>query len=146
MHIRRSYWLWLAGSMLVLTSAVAAEGGKPAVTKKWVVPRTEYGHPDLQGLWTNATITPLERPLQYGDRSRLTDEEAAAIERREAQVVARAALPTDLEQNLPRVGGGVGTYNDFWFDRGSRVAKVNGEKRSSLIIDPKNGRMPPLRA
>jgi len=130
--------------MFILAWALAAEGGKPAVTTKWVAPRTEHGHPDFQGAWTNATITPLERPSQYGDRLRLSEEEATVLERRRAEAVQQAALPSDLQRDVARAGDGVGTYNEFWFDRGSKVATVNGEKRSSLIVDPKNGRVPPL--
>ena len=125
-----------------LSTALSA----PAVAEQsYKPPRNEFGHPDLQGIWTNATITPLERPSQYGDRLRLSEEEAAVLERRRAEAVQQAALPSDLQRDVARAGDGVGTYNEFWFDRGSKVATVNGEKRSSLIVDPKNGRVPPLK-
>ena len=122
---------------LVAPSSLGAE---------WQVPRTADGHPDLQGTWTNATITPLERPDRYGNRLVLSDAEAAQLERQQASTVAERAAPSDLSRELPRAGEGVGGYNNFWIDRGSKVAVVNGQKRSSLIIEPANGKVPPLRA
>jgi hypothetical protein len=144
MHIR-SAWLSVAGSVFALGSACAAESAKPEASRKWNVPRTEHGHPNLQGFWTNATITPLERPADFGERQALTDAEAAALEQREARAVMQAAAPSDLNRDLPRAADGVGNYNNFWFDRGLKVATVNGEKRTSLIVEPKTGRIPAVK-
>jgi len=116
---------------------------------QWRAPRTADGHPDLQGMWTSATITPLERPDEYGDRRALTPEEAAHLEGAEASLVSNSAKPTDLQQQLPGdckdFGRGCG-YNNFWLDRGSQVATIDGEKRTSLLIDPPDGKIPPLTA
>jgi hypothetical protein len=133
---------------VVVAAACAA---MPAVAaseaqQKWRTPRTADGHPDLQGTWTNATITTLQRPQQYGERLKLTDAEAAALEQGAAQRVAAGARPSDLNRELPRAGDGVGGYNNFWIDRGSKVVEIGGEKRSSLIFDPLDGRIPPLTA
>ena len=130
----------------------------PAITwaaqpaSKWQVPRTADGHPDLQGMWTNATITPLERPKELGDRLVLSDAEAQRIETENQKFSEEADAPTDPKtrtQDLPHscglgfTGADCG-YNFFWLDRGQSVIAVNGERRSSLIVEPKDGRVPLL--
>ena len=100
-------------------------------------------------MWTSATITPLERPDEFGGRRALTAEEAARLEHAEASLVSNSAKPTDLKQQLPGdckdFGRGCG-YNNFWLDRGSQVVTIDGEKRTSLLIDPPDGKLPPLTA
>jgi hypothetical protein len=107
------------------------------------VPRTPDGHPDLQGIWTNATLTPLERPDDLAGKATLTDAEAKAYEKKDLQ---SNTLDSDVESNFnKRTGGpGVGAYNNLFVDRGSELARVDGVKRTSLIIDPPDGRIPPL--
>ena len=90
---------------------------------------TGWGDPDLQGIWTNVTITPLQRPLQFEGKDVLTAEEAAAFE----QVTAERRV------DGPPPPGNPGTYNQHWFDRGTKVV---GDRRTSLIIDPPDGRIP----
>ena len=130
-----------------LSSIVCA--GALAAQPQWRAPRTADGHPDLQGIWTSATITPLERPDEYGGRRALTVEEAARLEHAEASLVSNSAQPTDLNKQLPGdckdFGRGCG-YNNFWLDRGSQVVTVDGEKRTSLLVDPPDGKIPPLTA
>ncbi len=103
-------------------------------------PRTPWGAPDLQGVWDFRTITPLQRPEDLGDREFLTEEEAANLEQdtiqRNEELDNRAARRTEA-------GGSVGAYNNFWMDRGTRTV---GTRRTSLIISPSNGRIPPLSA
>ena len=119
---------------------------------KWQVPRTADGQPDLQGMWTNATITPLERPKEFGERLVISDAEAQRIEAENQKFTEAADAPTDPKtrtQDLPHscglgfTGADCG-YNFFWLDRGQSVIAVNGERRSSLIVEPKDGRVPLL--
>jgi hypothetical protein len=117
----------------------------PAIASadSYKVPRTADGHPDLQGTWTNATLTPVERPKTLGDRLVLNETEALQMEQRMKDFAAASDQPSDLSQDLPK-GGGVGGYNVFWFDPANQVATVNGERRSSLIVSPANGQVPEL--
>jgi hypothetical protein len=107
-----------------------------AAKKPWSPPRTPEGRPDLQGNWSFANITPLERPANLGDRAVLSDEEAAEFER---ETAARA------KQDEGRQRGTAAdvsrAYNDFWYDRGTRVAVT---RQTSLIVDPPDGRLPAL--
>ncbi len=96
----------------------------------WAPPRTGWGDPDLQGVWTNATLTPIERPLTLSDKEVLTAEEAAELEVRSAE--SRAAS----DRFIP---GNVGAYNQFWMDSGKNVTD---DRRTSLIVDPPDGRIP----
>ncbi len=107
-------------------------------------PRTSDGVPDLQGMWTNNTITPLERPAQFGNRQALTADEQAAMEQAVADQTAQADLPSDPNRPPPTKGqiDLEDSYNNFWFDDGTKVAVYNGEARSSLIVDPADGRIP----
>jgi hypothetical protein len=93
------------------------------------MPRTAWGDPDLQGFWNNSTTTPLERPKSLADKSLLSAEEAA--ERDELANRTADAAPA---------AGDPGTYNAFWFDRGKSLM------RTSLIVDPPDGRLPPYTA
>src|SRR5688572_12039299 len=129
---------------LTATSKIAQQA-KPAAI------RTADGKPDLQGVWSNATITPLERPQNVTSLV-LSDEEAARMERATLERRERLNQPSDPDRPAPPKGGdgstgaagNVGGYNNFWLDPGERVAVVDGQRRSSLIIDPPNGRIPAL--
>jgi len=105
------------------------------------IPRTEYGHPDMQGTYTFRTITPLERPVELADKATLTAEEAAEWEAYENQRQNRDLI-------IDSVGGagyppGVISYNEFWYERGVETVS---DRRTSLIYKPANGRVPPLNA
>jgi hypothetical protein len=130
----------LALTALVLTSVVAG----PVASQ--TLPRTSDGRPDLQGVWDFRTMTPLQRPTAVGDKEFLTEEEAAAQEAQVAERRASLLEPSEVRtEPLPAGGGGraVGGYNDFWLDYGTTIV---GDRRTSLIIDPSNGRLPPLTA
>ena len=110
----------------------------------YAVPRTVDGSPDLQGMWTNNTITPLSRPEEFGDKLVLSMEEAIQLERAVADLTQEQDQPSDPDRAAP-VKGRIelaDSYNSFWFDDGTDVAQFNGEYRSSLIVDPANGRIP----
>ena len=132
-------------SVLLITAALAAlaafaqkapekQNPKAAgAANTWTPPRTPWGDPDLQGIWNNSTITELERPQELSGKQVLADEEAAALERKAAQ---------NRVDRAPKEGD-PGTYNQFWMDRGTKVVPT---KRTSLIVDPPDGRLPPLTA
>ena len=114
---------------------------------EWVVPRTPDGHPDLQGNWSNATLTPLQRPEGQGPV--LTREEVESLEETAARFLEEVSRPSDPDRPAPPAGGGVGGgknlgYNGVYRDPGDRVAVINGEPRSSLITSPADGRVPTL--
>ena len=117
---------------------VAASAQEPApaaivedTAKSWTLPRTPWGHPDLQGVWTNETITPFERPEELQGRAFLSDQEATEIE----QLVAARRAAAD-GTSPP---GSVGAYNQFWMDSGTEVLP---SLQTSLVVDPPNGRVP----
>ena len=106
--------------------------------------RTPDGHPDISGLFTFRTLTPMQRPSQFEGRETLDAEEAAAFEASERTRQNRDLF--DPETGAPNAGyqsraaGGVLSYNEFWYERG---VELTSDKRTSLIIDPPDGRYPP---
>ena len=100
----------------------------------WTVPRLADGRPDLQGIWTNKSVTPFERPEQLGDKAFFTQEEAA-------EFVARAQGSGDRDVRSDDVRDVLNAYNDFWWDSGDVVLP---NLRTSIVVDPANGRIPPL--
>ena len=111
-------------------------------------PRTAWGTPDLQGVWDYATMTPLNRPKDLADREFLTEEEAQAMEEgrrdRQAEINARPSRRTEADPsgNVDRgVEGGPGSFNRHWFDWRNFVSPT---RRTSLVVDPPNGRTPPM--
>ena len=102
--------------------------------KPWAVPRTPDGKPDLQGVWTNVTMTPLERPRELADKAFFTEQEARQYEKETLE-----------RNNADRRDGGADAdvnraYNNFWYDRGTKLAN----RRTSLIVDPPDGKIPAL--
>jgi len=125
----------IAVERLVAQSGAGAKPATPTATAKPVTakpaPRTPWGAPDVQGTWDYKTITPLERAQQYGDRQFLTDEEVKTLE-------ARAAKRMDEPPPDEAPAGTV--HAAYWTDPGRNV---DDDRRTSLIIDPPNGRVPP---
>jgi hypothetical protein len=99
-------------------------------TKPWTASRTPDGQPDLQGVWTNATITPLERPASLKDKALLTEAEARALE------ALAAARREEADKPIP---GRFESYNQFWLDGGTTVLST---RQTSLVVDPPDGRVP----
>ena len=133
-----------AGAVLVaLVSMRAAPSAAQTTAAK-----TAWGEPDLQGVWDFRTLTPLQRPEELGDKEFLTEEEAATLEQEEVaqniRLLNRPAERTTAGGSVDRRADGTpGFYNNFWLDRGTTVV---GTRRTSLIVDPPNGRLPPLTA
>jgi hypothetical protein len=132
--------------MIVITILAAAQ----AAAQK--MPRMPDGHPDLQGMYDLATLTPVDRPGGKGPT--MTKDEAAALERAAAQRRVKEDAQIDGNRSAPPKGGdgspgpygNVGGYNYGWLDPGSKYNMVDGQYRTSLIIDPANGRTPPFTA
>ena len=101
-------------------------------------PQTSWGAPDLQGVWDFRSITPLERPEDLADQAFLSAEEAANLEQ---EAVDRNERLLNEEAQRTEVGGNIGAYNNFWMDRGTNTVDT---RRTSLIIEPSNGRYPAL--
>ncbi|HKU15627.1 MAG TPA: hypothetical protein VJQ52_14620 [Steroidobacteraceae bacterium] len=134
---------------IVRTAAVAASlFAAHAFAGDYRAPRLADGTPDLQGVWTNATATPVERAQELGERRAFTLEEATAISKEAVAAVEADAAPSDPDKKIEAIASlpPVGNYNLFWTDRGMTVANIDGEYRTSLIIEPANGRIPPLTA
>ena len=100
--------------------------------------RTPWGDPDLQGTWSNATLTPLQRPAELKDKEFFSEAEA-----REYVQQRLRAQSGDENIERDREAGNVGSYNDAWMDRGNDIVPT---RRTSLIVDPPNGRVPPFTA
>jgi hypothetical protein len=124
-------------------SAKAAEPASAATKPAgvYVSPRTSFGDPDLQGLWTNASLTALERPTTISNTV-VSPEQAAVIERAINSRIAADRQPSNPGAGALQAGGEVRGYNSFWLDRGSKLARVNGEIRTAWVVDPPNGRVP----
>ena len=128
----------------VILAACLASSLITAAEPGWIPPRTASGAPDLQGLWSNVSQTPLERPLALGTQSTYTADEAAKLEAQVTLLDSLRALPSDPDREAPPVGDIQELASDLNFIPvlGSRIAEFFGEYRTSLIIDPPDGRLP----
>ena len=139
----------LAGVTAIAAPAMTAE--KPATkAAAFKTPKTAWGAPDIQGTWTNVTVTPLERPASYGDRKNLTETEVKQIEGKAQENVVYENKPTDpsvgsldnTRKNCKDAGGRDCGYNAGWKDETTLVMRVGGEPRTSFITSTPNGRIP----
>jgi hypothetical protein len=125
--------------LFIALAGVAILGAIPALPQNekpgsWTAPRASDGHPDLEGIWTNKTITPMERPKDLAGKAFFTPEEAKAF-----------TAATNKRNDKDQRGGGVldvlYAYNAFWWDSGTKLLP---NMRTSIVVDPPDGRIPPL--
>jgi hypothetical protein len=140
-------WIAFPVTVFVVVSWAAVAGQAPSGTAKtkpaktpspakaWTAPRTPWGDPDLQGVWNDATSTPLQRPGGIGDQQVLRDEEVAGFQDDLAYNLTRDRRDGGAEIDVNRA------YNEHWMD--ARRLKITADHRTSLIIDPADGRIPP---
>jgi hypothetical protein len=127
---RHSTAVFIAAIVSLSLPAGVANAQTPAAASRWTLARTPDGQPDLQGIWTNATITPLERPRSLAGKAFLTEAEAKALEMQ----VAVQRVASDKFGPLAS-----GSYNQFWYDSGDTVLST---RQTSLVVDPPDGRVP----
>jgi hypothetical protein len=125
----------LGAGVLPAQAPAAGQALFATAANTWTAPRTPDGHPDLQGLWTNATITQFERPKELAGKEFFTEQEAAEYEKRILKENNRDRRGANAEADV------AGAYNDFWLDRGTKVVPT---RRTSMVVDPPDGKMPPL--
>jgi hypothetical protein len=150
----RARFLTLVSVLVIASAAPTQVAGQAAPAAKKAlaggIPRMADGKPDLQGTYDIGTLTPLQR--RAGSPLVLTADEAKKLEQQVAARSDNLNAPIDANRTAPPSGGdgspgpygNVGGYNNFWLDPGSQYTTVDGRKRASLIIDPPDGRVPPL--
>jgi hypothetical protein len=128
--------LAVAVALLGIAAPAIAQNSSSAAlaARDWTVPRLADGKPDLQGIWTNRTITPFERPAELADKEFFTREEAEAF-------VNRTLERNNRDNRTDDVNDVLSAYNAFWWDSGTSLLPT---LRTSIIVDPPNGRIPPL--
>jgi len=125
-------------ALLALAAAALATA---ASAQAYKAPRTSFGQPDLQGVWTNAAITGLERPAMFKSLT-IPEAEAKAFEARRAAMRAAQDRPTDPNEGAPPVAADPGGYNAAWTDPGTALGRIAGEVRTSWIVEPADGKLP----
>jgi hypothetical protein len=131
----------LAVASLSAQTAAASKATAPkAAPKPGPIPRGADGHPDLTGIWSNATRTPFERPAVFAGKPTLSDEEARVWEARETE---RWEEGSTIDGGRPVTIQG-GAYNVLFYDNGSGLARFDGQKRTSMVVDPSDGHIPPV--
>ena len=154
---------WSRRANAAMVFFLAAGGVLAQADGKSALPRTASGHPDLSGTYDVATLTPLMRPPQYGEKQFLTAEEAKKIVEDERARMAKGQAQSDPDREAPPEGGAppvgldesflessgagsVGGYNNFWIDRGTENFEIDGKVRTSILFDPPNGQLPAMTA
>jgi hypothetical protein len=126
--------------LLLAPAPVAGQGPRAAakapVSKK--LPRTPDGHPDLEGVWNNSSLTPLERLREFEGKQSITEAEATAYEKNNLEQNNRDRRDGGADADVGRA------YNELWFDRGNKLARIGSSIRTSFITDPPDGKVPPL--
>ena len=132
-------------SHYLLSGAILWALGGASLAQEYDAPRTSWGAPDLQGYWRHNTVMPFERPQTLGTKQAYTEEEALLLEREAQRQVEQDNEPLDPNRPAPEAKAlpPVGNYDLFWTDRGMFIPTIDGEFRTSAIIDPPDGRVPP---
>jgi len=125
----------VAAFISTYSNSFAAEAG-------YIAPLTEFGVPDIQGTWSLATQTNLERAERFEGKLAISEEEAILIEASVRTRMEASNRPSDPNREAPSVGQNVGGYNTFWMDPGEQLAVVNEEIRTSVIVEPEDGQLP----
>ena len=133
--------LVIAAALVASVPAIHLSGQSASTAKGSAakpIPRMADGRPDLQGMWTNQTITRLERPAEFGSKLVVSDAEAAAWEKEYLKTQDKDRRDGGKRADVERA------YNAFFWDYGTELARVDGQKRTSLIVDPPDGKIPAL--
>jgi hypothetical protein len=125
--------LLATAGLLIANTAQAAENSPAPIGE---MPRLADGRPNFEGIWTNKSVTPFERPLDLGTKEFFTQEEAAAY-------MSKARERSDKDNRTDDVSDVLNAYNDFWWDSGTQILP---NMRTSVIVNPANGRIPPLQS
>lgn len=120
---------------------LAASALNTALASDYVPPRTEHGYPDLQGIWTNASQTPLERPRDLGEQRAFDSEQARQVEQGWLDYIAARQADSDPDRPPPQDTNVDLGYDNFWVDMGTNVIRIGDEYRTSIIIQPADGRI-----
>ena len=139
---QRTIAVFIASGLLMFLTLAPARGQGPRAAAKGTVsktiPRTPDGHPDFQGVWNNSSLTPLERLREFEGKQSVTEEEATAYEKQNLTQNNRDRRDGGAEADVGRA------YNELWFDRGNKLARIGSSIRTSFIIDPPDGKIPAL--
>jgi hypothetical protein len=131
---------WTCCALLFASASPALAAQAPAPVRAYAVPHNAFGQPDLSGTWSNASLTPQARSPLYGSRTTNSPQEVKIIETGAADTVEKGNAVSDLNTPLTTAGN-VGAYNQGWIDGGSRVMRVRGEPRTSILTTP-DGQVP----
>jgi len=141
--------LWAVGFALAAAAATVAAGSAASAAPGAWLERTPDGHPDFQGVWANNTVTPLQRPKPWENKTALTDAEVADLQKFAAQIFENDGdaqfgdglilAVLDRVANPKSYDPGTGNYNQFWL-----VERDWHDRRTALIINPPNGKLPPM--
>ena len=127
--------------LIICGAAALAVLATAAQAADYKAPRNAFGQPDFEGVWTNASLTSLERPPQFKTLT-ITDAQAKAVEQMRAKAMAQGDKPTDPKEGAPPTAGDPGGYNSFWIDPGTKMGRIGAEVRTSWLVDPADGKLP----
>ena len=125
----------------ILLGLALAAVATSALAQTYKAPRNAFGQPDFEGVWTNASLTSLERGAQFKTLV-IPEAQAAAVEAGRARMMQAQGRPTDPNAPAPVAGQDPGGYNAFWTDPGVRMGRIRGEVRTSWLVEPADGKLP----